>query len=1218
MRPDEFSAIRLKVAGPHTILSWSHGEVLKPETINYRTQKPERDGLFSEVIFGPEKDYQCACGKYKKARYKGVICDKCGVEVTKSIVRRERMGHITLATPVAHIWFFKKLPSKMSTFFDLPVRQLERVIYFASYIVISVDEEARAKALREIKKEFKEALKKNRISMPLEKLSEEKLKKYKRFLLAKKEAESMVKDLKPKQILSEVEYRKIAGKFPGIFEVGMGAEALRKICEREDLEKLREQLRRKKKEASAPQLKKILERLKLVEGFIKSGTRPEWMFITVLPVIPPDLRPMVQLDGGRFASSDVNDLYRRVINRNNRLKKLKQLNAPEVIMRNEKRMLQEAVDALLDNSARRGKAVTASQLQQRPLKSLADMLRGKQGRFRRNLLGKRVDYSGRSVIVSGPNLKLDECGLPKKMALEIFRPFVISGLIKKGLAHNVRGAGRVIEEGSNEVWDILEEATKKHLVLLNRAPTLHRLSIQAFKPVLIEGNAIQLHPLVCAAFNADFDGDQMAIHLPLSEEAQEESSQIMLSKMNLLKPATGRPITNLSQDMVLGIYYLTSVQPGQEGPKKYFSDFEEALLSLDSGFVSLREKIYVRIPKEKGKYEFLETTPGRIIFNQTLPPEMPFINETLKSGDIKKLTSEVIEKYDFEQVQEFLDKIKKLGFDYATYSGITWSLSDMPIPPEKKKIISEAEQKLATIQADFDEGLLSDQERKDQIIELWHRVKDKLAGYVRLAVKESHSIYPIIESGARGSWGQIIQMLGMKGLVVNPAGEEIEFPVRDSFKEGFNVLEYFISTHGARKGTTDTALRTAASGYLTRRLIDVAHDVIVEEEDCGTQEGIFISRQDSQEIGQNFAERLFGRVVIGDIRDKDGSLIIKSGQAIDRNIAQMIDAEASIEKVKVRSPISCETDTGICRKCYGYDLGRNKMVELGLAAGIVAAQSIGEPGTQLTLRTFHMGGVAGSSDITQGLPRVEEIFEVRKPKVRGLICEVDGKVADIKRKRDVNIIKIKPSSASGNDKEFIAYSVPAGIVLWVRKGDLVHKGQQISEGNLDLRELYRISGAEAVQNYIIKEVAKIYSSRGADINQKHIEVIIRKLFSRVKVVSSGDTDLLPGKIVEKSRFVKENQRIVQEKGEPAKGAPLLLGITKVASTTDSWLSAASFQETAQALIEASCEGKIDTLRGLKENVIIGRLIPAGTGFKITHKKVEELKWSKAQEESKAE
>lgn len=1189
----DFNAIRLSLASPDSILKWSYGEVLKPETINYRTQRPEKEGLFSEVIFGPEKDYQCYCGKYKKPRFKGIICDKCQVEVTHSSVRRERIGHIKLACPVAHIWFLRKLPSKIALLLDISLNDIEKVIYFASYIVINVDENARKERIKNIEKEFNEAQKKASLwGKKIEELSLDKLQELRVLQEQKRKALEQLNSLRPMLILSEADYRLFSQLYPNVFEAGIGAEVIRKILEDIDLFKLKADLENELLKAPEVQRKKIISRLSLVKGFIKSNIRPEWMFITILPVIPPDLRPMVQLDGGRFASSDVNDLYRRVINRNNRLKRLIELRAPEVILRNEKRMLQEAVDALIDNSARRTKIVMSTTGQPRPLKSLADMLKGKQGRFRRNLLGKRVDYSGRSVVVVGPELKLHECGLPKKIALEIFKPFVIQHLIKRGLAHNVRGAGHLIEAGIPEVWDILEEVTKNNLVLLNRAPTLHRLGIQAFQPILIEGLAIRLHPLVCAAFNADFDGDQMAVHLPLSEEAQEEARSLMFSYNNLLKPSTGKPIVNPNQDMVLGIYWLTEALP-EKNEKKYFSNEDDAILAWQNEKIDIRE--IIRVYKVKNSGEPIDTTVGRILFNEVLPPEIEFINKQLNKSALSDIIGRIIENCDRQTTREILDKIKDLGFTYATYSGITWSMDDLKVPEGKKKILKEAEQEVSQIEKFFLEGGMTDDEKKDSIIAIWEKVKDKISEFVKPALKNAPSIYSIIDSGSRGSWGQVVQMVGMKGLVASPSNEIIERPVKSSFKEGFSVLEYFISTHGARKGTTDTALRTAAAGYLTRRLIDVAHDIIVNEEDCLTQNGITVYEVDCEEMGQSLANRLYGRVALEDIIDqKTGQTLVKKGEIIDKNLATKIQT-LGIKEVKLRSPITCQNNIGICQKCYGWDLSHNKLVNLGEAVGIIAAQSIGEPGTQLTMRTFHMGGVAGSADITQGLPRVEEIFEVRHPKTKAIISTVNGIIEKITEKDSSKIVTIANSDPKG--EETVNYNIPGSLTLWVKVGDRVTKGQQLTEGHIDITELYKTVGFEAVCRYILTQVQKIYTSKGADINDKHIEVIIRKLLSRVKIIDPGDTDLLPGKIVETAVLKYENERVKKLGLKEATYQSVILGISKISMTTDSFLSAASFQTTAQALIEAALEGKVDRLVGLKENVIIGRLIPAGTGFR---------------------
>lgn len=1148
---EDFNAIRIKLASPDKIISWSHGEVTKPETINYRTQKPEREGLFSEVIFGPEKDYQCYCGKYKKARFKGIICDRCGVEVTRASVRRERMGHIQLATPVSHIWFLRKVPSKMSLFFNVGLSSLENVIYFASYVILSIDEKKKEVILKDIK-------------------------------AINRELYDKIAPLRRGEIVTEADLRDIEREYPKLLQVGTGAEALRKVAESLDLHEMRANMQAGLKKSGGQTYRKALERMRLIEGFIRSGTRPEWMFITMLPVIPPELRPMVALDGGRFASSDVNDLYRRVINRNNRLKRLMELNAPEVIIRNEKRMLQEAVDALIDNSARRGRAVMAATGPQRQLKSLADMLRGKQGRFRRNLLGKRVDYSGRSVIVAGPQLALGECGLPKWMALEIFRPFVIGELIKRGYAHNIKGANTLISQDEPHVWEILEEISRDRLVLLNRAPTLHRLGIQAFRPKLIEGLAIELHPLVCTAFNADFDGDQMAVHLPLSSEAQKEAHELMYSALNLLKPATGKPIVNPSQDIVLGIYWLTDIKPGLKGEGKIFSSVKEAKLAYDLRKIHVQAEVQAPI---NGK--LLKTSVGRIIFNEVLPEGSEFINKRLDKGEIRDIVARMIATYEPEFVAHVLDNIKNLGFHFATISGITWSAFELNVPQAKNGILEKTSKEVLELKDNFEKGFLSEDERRTLTIQAWRKADNEVGKLVKPTLEHSPSIFPIINSGSRGSWGQTKQMAGMKGLVINPYNQIIELPIRSSFKEGLDVLEYFISTHGARKGVTDTALKTSAAGYLTRRLVDVAHDVIIREDDCGAKEGIEFFKKDAKEVLLDFKDRVFGRVLLG------------SNKIVDDVLAQQLSDDEKLESVAVRSPILCRTLDGLCRMCYGFDLAKNKLVDIGVAVGVIAAQSIGEPGTQLTMRTFHMGGVAGEADITQGLPRIEEIFEAREPRGKALLSEVTGKIKSIVSSLANTVITIHANEGEYKDKD-VAYNVPLGRLLFVKVGELVSSGDQLCEGPLDLKEVYEAAGAPATWRYIINEIQRNYNSHGADINDKYIEVIIRKMFYWMRISDPGDTDLIPGKVVELSVFTRENAKMKEKKGKPAKGEQLLLGVTKASLSTESFLSAASFQETASALIDAAVEGKIDWLRGLKENVIIGRLIPAGTGYASHH------------------
>lgn len=1286
----DFSAIKLKLASPEIIHSWSHGEVTKPETINYRTQKPEKDGLFCEKIFGPSKDWECYCGKYKKIRYKGIICDKCGVEVTHSLVRRERMGHINLAAPMSHIWFLKSVPSRIGLILDLSIQELEKVIYFASFIITKVNEDLKQATLEQLKQEFK-SKKKNieaeftkksnqirndlkgktekEINNELIKVAEQKAEKLQKLEEEFELNEKELKELKPLKIISENSYLDLSLKYGQIFEANIGAEAIRSLLSQINLTELIKNLEEEIKNSFGIKKEKLIKKAKLIKSLKINNIRPEWMILTTIPVIPPDLRPMVPLDGGRFATSDLNDLYRRVINRNNRLKRLIELNAPEVICRNEKRMLQEAVDALIDNSARHSKTVTASTGQKRMLKSLADILKGKQGRFRQNLLGKRVDYSGRSVIVVGPNLKLHQCGLPKRMALELFKPYVISELIKRGYVHNVRSASRYIETDRPEIWDILENVVKEAYVFLNRAPTLHRLSIQAFQPILIEGKAIQIHPLVCTAFNADFDGDQMAVHVPITEEAKNEAKNIMLSAKNLLKPATGHPIVTPNRDIVWGCYYMTLLAEDKTKKNKIFSNTDEALLAWNLGLISLREKIKTKLDKNfKSKTkttEIVETNVGRILFNQILPPKIPFVNETInikKLGEIVKLC---LEFYGNEKTAEILDRIKEIGFQTLTKAGLSWGMDDLPKLLEKQKIIGEGNQKISEIQKQYEAGLLTQNERHSKIIEIWTSIKDDIVKLSKDALDKEGSVFTMIDAGARGSWGQVTQMVGMKGLVSNPAGDIIELPIKNSFKEGFDVLEYFISTHGARKGLSDTALRTANAGYLTRRLIDVSQDVVVTATDCGDKKGNLLTEEESQEMGESLINRIVGRFSLEEIIDpKSKKPIVKQNELITEEIARRLE-KIKLRKIKVRSVISCQLAKGVCQKCYGYDLGYNKLVELGATVGIVAAQSIGEPGTQLTMRTFHTGGVAGL-DITQGLPRVQELFEARPPKRKAFISDVEGMVEIEEEAKTITsptgevifkgtpgqriikihyrdkekdtydfasgaIIKIKEGSQiekgkilfvdeqgqkvkaknSGTvvkiDKKQIKieyetdkvkeFIIPPGYVLWVKNNDLVKKGDQLTEGNLDLHQLYKLKDKEAVQKYIIREIQSIYSSQGQKLNDKHIEIIVRQMFSRVYIKKAGDTDLLPGEVVEKSQFEESNKATISKGGQPAEAEELLLGISKASLSTKSFLAAASFQETARILINASVTGKIDNLEGLKENVIIGRLIPAGTGFK---------------------
>jgi len=1181
----DFNVVQLKLASPETILGWSSGEVTRPETINYRTQKYEKDGLFCEKTFGPSKDWECYCGKYKKIRYKGIVCDKCGVEVTRSIVRRERMGHIQLATPVSHIWFLKGLPSKIGLALDLSSQILEKVVYFAGYIITRVDEDARQEALDSLATDCKKQIK-----MADKKEDKDNLKK------VFKQTENELNSLQPKQVLSEIEYYDFSRKFGQVFEASIGAEAVEKLLSEIDLAKEIEFLEKDIDKRTAIDRKKIIKRLRLFKGLKLAKLKPSWMMLKVIPVIPPDIRPMVQLDGGRFATSDLNDLYRRIINRNNRLKKLISLGAPEVIQRNEKRMLQEAVDALLDNSTRRNQTrVTASTGQNRALKSVADMLKGKQGRFRQNLLGKRVDYSGRSVIVVGPTLKLDECGLPKKMALELFKPFIINKLIENEFAHNVRIAGRMVDDEAEEAYEMLEKIIDHQYVLLNRAPTLHRLSIQAFRPKLIEGKAIQVHPLVCAAFNADFDGDQMAVHVPLTEKARVECEEIMLSSRNLLKPSSGDPIVNPSQDIVLGIYYLTQIKPGLKGEGKYFSSINEIITAYQSGVVDLRAKINLYI-EEEGK---IETSAGQAILNDVLSDKMEYLNKTLDKNDIKDLIARFLLVEGKKVTVHFLNHLKQLGFKYVTKSGISLGMDDVTIPKAKDALIAKADKLVKDVNNQFEEGLLTDEERKSKVIEIWNDTKNKVAEEVKKVIDPESSIASMITSKARGSESVVVQMVGMKGLVAGPTGETMELPVKGSLKGGFGVLEYFISTHGARKGMADTALRTATAGYLTRRLADVAQDVIVKEADCGDNRGTFMYLADAESIGQSFASRIVGRVLVKDaIHPGTEDVLAKKGEMLNHDQAKLIE-ESKLEKIKIRSLITCQTHRGICQKCYGLDLGRSHLVQIGEAVGIVAAQSIGEPGTQLTMRTFHIGGIAGT-DITQGLPRVEEIFENRIPKTEGIIAEFDGRIIEIKENQKQKIIRVQKTvtdKKKAADVDIKEYIIPAVINAKVEQGADVKQGQVLSEGHLDLKKLFKINGEEALHRYIVQEVQEIYQTQGEGINDKHLEIIVRRMLSRVKVTESGDTDLLEGDIVEIERFEEVNIEARESGLKESKGERLVLGISKVALSTGSFLSAASFQETAKVLINASVQGKCDYLRGLKENVIIGKLIPAGTGYR---------------------
>jgi len=1379
----DIDAVRISLASPEQIREWSYGEVTKPETINYRRLRPEKDGLFCEAIFGPTKDWQCYCGKYKKIRYRGIICEKCGVEVTHSRVRRERMGHIELATPIAHIWYTRRSPSYLGLILNISQRNLDRVLYFAQYIITEIDEDARQKALHRLDEELeRETARLNQIveeqvqaleaqladelqqleekreqllaefeekltsttnqimdqaaslqkqldlyndqvapvdlvfspadamivqqgelvtrdaysrlnEVVQDKLSEaeaaiqaekaealapiEARQDYLRQLVNDKreELQSEIADqlaevearlaeqreelrsLRVRQLINESRYRELEEKWPKVFKADMGAKAIYDIVKAIDLEALALKLRHEIETTKSKQRrKKAAKRLRVVEALRQSGNRPEWMILTVLPVIPPALRPMVQLDGGRFATSDLNDLYRRVVNRNNRLKHLIKLQAPEVIVRNEMRMLQEAVDSLIDNS-RRGKAISLRG--RRQLKSLSDMLKGKQGRFRRNLLGKRVDYSGRSVIVIGPKLKLHQCGLPKRMALELFRPFVMQKLVEYNHAINIKGAKRLIEREAPEVWEVLEEVIRSRPVLLNRAPTLHRLGIQAFEPVLVEGNAIQIHPLVCAAFNADFDGDQMAVHVPLSDAAVTEARELMLSKHNLLLPANGEPIVGPTKDMVLGCYYLTIALPGAKGEGKTFSDYDEVSLAYSLGQLDLHAKInfYAR-PGPRRKMRLIETTVGRVLFNEILPPKLRFYNEVLDKAGLKALVGRAYQELGPEGTAELVDKIKDLGFKYATKSGITVAIEDLTIPEDKTAILDEVTNKVAEVERQYRRGLITQNEQYVKTVELWTEATERITAAVARDLDRYGSIGIMAYSGAtKGGLQPVRQLAGMRGLMADPSGRIIALPIRSNFREGLSALEYFISTHGARKGLADTALRTADAGYLTRRLVDVAQDVIVNEEDCGTKAGIWIERERCEIIGETFAERILGRIAAGRVvSPKTGEVLVETGEMIDERKVKAIESHG-VERVFARSPLTCTLRYGICANCYGRDLARREKVHVGEAVGIIAAQSIGEPGTQLTLRTFHTGGVAGTEDITQGLPRVQELFEARNPKGQAIISDIAG-VVHVRRDGDMRWVQVVSSQmlhyphsipknykilvedgdtvkagdplAKRGQRQILAeadglverkgrdivihheereereYEIPAAARLRVEEGQRVEAGDRITEGALNPHEILDILGVEAVQQYLLEEIQKVYRSQGVTIHDKHIEIIIRQMLRRVRVTSSGDTHLLPGDLVDKLDFERINNEIIAEGGEPATAQPVLLGITKAALNTESFLSAASFQHTISVLSNAAIEGKRDDLHGLKESVIIGKLIPAGTGFQRRREKQKAL------------
>ena len=1146
---NNFESIKIALASPEKIRQWSRGEVKKPETINYRTLKPERDGLFCERIFGPQKDWECHCGKYRRVRYKGVVCDRCGVEVTKAKVRRERMGHIELAAPMSHIWYFKGIPSRMGLLLDMSPRSLEKVLYFASYVVVDPGETG----------------------------------------------------LNEKQLLTEKEYRTAVDKYGyNSFTVGMGAEAVKQLLQNIDLEKESKELRADLKDSTGQKRVRTIRRLEVVEAFKKSGNKPEWMILDAIPVIPPDLRPMVQLDGGRFATSDLNDLYRRVINRNNRLKRLLELGAPDIIVRNEKRMLQEAVDALIDNG-RRGRPVTGPG--NRPLKSLSDMLKGKQGRFRQNLLGKRVDYSGRSVIVVGPELKFYQCGLPKKMALELFKPFVMDKLVKEGFAHNIKSAKSIVEKVKPEVWDVLEDVIKSHPVLLNRAPTLHRLGIQAFEPVLVEGKAIKLHPLVCTAYNADFDGDQMAVHVPLSVEAQAEARFLMLSVNNILAPKDGTPITTPSQDMVLGCYYLTiEAQGGEKGTGTVFKDFNEMLLAYQNQTVQLHSLVKMRVVLEDGRSSIVESTVGRFIFNENIPQDLGFVDRSVDPFGLeidflvdKKALGKIIDKcfrkHGNTETAVLLDHIKSLGFKYSTRGGITVAVADMKIPEAKKGYITAAEEKVDKYEKAYRRGLISDEERYERVIETWTETTEKVTDALMAGLDRLNNIYIMAHSGARGSKNQIRQLAGMRGLMANASGKTVEVPVKSNFREGLSVMEYFTSSHGARKGLADTALRTADSGYLTRRLVDVSQDVIVREVDCGTTETTeTFAIKDGNEVIEVLYDRIVGRYTIDPIvNPTTGEVIVEADSMIKEDEAEKIIA-AGIETVQIRTVLNCKTNHGVCSKCYGRNLATGKEVNIGEAVGIIAAQSIGEPGTQLTMRTFHTGGVAGG-DITQGLPRVEELFEARKPKGLAVITEITGRVEidETGKRKEISIVP--------ENGETEVYAIPYGSRIRVKHGQMVEAGDPLTQGSINPHDIVRVKGIGGVQDYIVKEVQRVYRMQGVDVNDKHIEVIVRQMLSKVKVEDPGDTELIPGGYEDVLTFDKCNEEAIAQGLKPAVAKRVLLGITKASLATESFLSAASFQETTRVLTEAAIKGKEDHLIGLKENVIIGKLIPAGTGMK---------------------
>ncbi|MCL2149669.1 MAG: DNA-directed RNA polymerase subunit beta' [Dehalococcoidia bacterium] len=1263
---NDFNAVRVSLASPEQIQSWSYGEVVKPETINYRTLKPERDGLFCERIFGPVKDFECVCGKYKRVRFKGIVCDKCGVEIARAKVRRERMGHIELASPVSHIWFARGIPSRVGLLLDLSARSLERVIYFSHYIITEVREAERRQAISDLEARFEREIAERRDAAEarvkaMEKggASVEEVNQVRRDAdeeIARLHEDMPIrigalKDLAKGELLTENQFQELRQRYSHVFDAAMGAEAVLKLLSDIKLDELCQKLMQETHSSSGQRRRKASKQLQLAEAFRRSGNKPSWMILSVLPVLPPDLRPMVQLDGGRFATSDLNDLYRRVINRNNRLRHLMDIGAPDIIVRNEKRMLQEAVDSLIDNG-RRGKAVSVSG--DHKAKSLSDMLRGKQGRFRQNLLGKRVDYSGRSVIVVGPNLKLHQCGLPRRMALELFKPFVMHRLVVDGLASNIKSARRLVERARPEVYDVLEQVVKDRPVMLNRAPTLHRLSIQAFEPVLIDGSAIQIHPLVCSAFNADFDGDQMAVHVPLSRAAVKEARQMMLSTHNMLLPSCGDPAVTPTLDMVFGCYYLTTTRPNAKGEGHIFADFEEAKLAMELGEIDLRAELEVR--DETGQR--LKTTVGRILFNEILPKELGFVNKAMDKGSLKRL---IIDTYQLlgsdEAMAAILDGLKQLGFRYAMRSGISIAMSDVEVPAAKAQLLEQAKERIAVIEDQYQGGLITDEERYNGVIEVWMQITDSITRAISDSMNRQGSVYMMANSGAKGNISQIRQMAGMRGLMTNPSGKIIDFPITSSLREGLSTLEYFISTHGARKGLADTALRTSGSGYLTRRLVDVTQDVIVREGDCGDMAGAWITEPTEKGVLPAFADRIIGRLAASAMADPaTGEIIVDRDEEIDEVKSQAL-IEAGHKRVHVRSPLSCQSHQGVCQKCYGRDLARGRLVDMLTAVGIVAAQSIGEPGTQLTLRTFHTGGVVGQ-DITTGLPRVEELFEARPPKAQAIISEIDG-IAEVIESEEGRAITVmatesfrdeyplppgyqaavkdgerveagqrldipKPSKKSKSKTEAVPveappliarvagevmveddrlviryeeteerrYSVPVSTHIRVASGDLVKAGQQLTDGSVNPQDILSVLGKDAVQSYLVDEVQKVYCSQGVHINDKHIEVIVRQMLGRVRVESSGDSEFVTRELVDRYRFEEVNAKVLAEGGEPATAQVVLMGITRASLSTDSWLAAASFQETTRVLTEAAIYGKVDRLAGLKENVIIGKLIPA--------------------------